>query len=305
MARNMSEARVVAAWKRVMKRRSRSLEIVSRCFVFVLREVCAGVPSLFRSTWGVFERDWREDYRRCRDGNLCRRTARALIRRPPSDRQPSASRWRQIKRRRFCHHRSRLDSSGWRRLRLRRPRSETLKPPPPGGLPDDTPVTDVEVNMMRYCATQQLLAGATLLAGQECGQRAAECVALSGNALGVLANIAGFRESMGGNAPPAIAAWVATLAALGEARKRKLGKEAGAVCITLLGLASLQAFIQPKRCYDVYKGPKASGQPSPSSRSARRINSRQPPTSRSRGEPRTRATRRDCSSRCSRMRLRR
>ena len=36
-----------------------------------------------------------------------------------------------------------------------------------GGLPDDTPVTDVEVNMMRYCATQQLLAGATLLAGQE------------------------------------------------------------------------------------------------------------------------------------------
>ena len=127
-----------------------------------------------------------------------------------------------------------------------------------GGLPDDTPVPDVEVNMMRYCATQQLLAGATLLAGQECGQLAAECVALSGNALGVLANIAGFRESMGGNAPPAIAAWVATLAALGEARKRKLGKEAGAVGITLLGLASLQAFVQPKRCYDVYKGPKAS-----------------------------------------------
>lgn len=118
-----------------------------------------------------------------------------------------------------------------------------------GGLSADAVIEPFEVAMMRYCASQQVLAGCVLLSGQECDMRVAECVALTGNALSFLTTPAYTSPGSARSAP--LFAWLVTLAGLGEARRSEHPR-AGTFGISLLGLAGLQAAVAPKACLDMY-----------------------------------------------------
>ena len=117
---------------------------------------------------------------------------------------------------------------------------------------DQTHLDEIEIGLYRYCASQQVIAGTTILAGRLHGQRAAESMAIVGNAVGVLL-MAQAQQSAGGP-KSAVFAWFATLAALAEAHRR--GTTGAEPAIALLGLAGAQAWLAPKQCYSVYKAQK-------------------------------------------------
>ena len=97
--------------------------------------------------------------------------------------------------------------------------------------------------MMRHLAVQQALCGATLLAGQGSDQKGAECVAICGSAIGVLMMAPGY--DLTGGPKAWLAAWFATLAALGEARRRD-NTLAAKLGIALVGLSGVQNAVTPR-----------------------------------------------------------